>query len=149
MNDLRHDPNVQYITHSDRLGTYEELQVRSSPNVGVPTAPKPKPTEAFAAIRAKFGEQFDAMDPDAQARELPPLTYAQRTDAKMDALWTALQALTARVEVLEQGRDPAQSDVWEVAALARRINTLEARLTALEQANAAPLAMAEDAWGVG
>ena len=132
-----------------------------------PDAPKPKPTEAFAAIRAQFGAQFDAMDPDnlrtvpmpdlrsgecrerdARARELPPLTYAERNDAKLDALWLAVQALAARVEVLEQARDPAQSDVWEVVALARRLASLEARLTALEQAGK-PLAMEEDAWGVG
>ncbi len=155
MNDWRYDPNVQHVTHSDRLGTYEELQVRSGSNVGVPAEQKPKPTEAFAAIRAQFGAQFDAMDPAPDRRELPPLTYAERNDARFDALWLAVQALASRVEVLEQARDPAQSDVWEVVALARRISTLEATvsaqagcLAALEHAGK-PLAMAEDAWGVG
>ena len=123
MNDLRHDPNVQYITHSDRLGTYEELQVRSSPNVGVPTKPKPKPAEAFAAIRAKFGEHFDAMDPDqlrtvpmpdlrspqaraldAQARDM--LRYDTRTEderllTELVRLVDCLQGISLRLEIVE------------------------------------------------
>ncbi len=192
MNDLRYDQEAADAT------THARLRMNAAE---LRTVPMPKPTEAFAAIRAKFGEHFDAMDPDAHAadprynlvseplpsnnavwagaiatsgvdtvydprvlpaaslrtvpmpdlrsaaaRELPPLTYAERNDARFDALWLAVQTLTARVEVLEQGRDPAQSDVWEVVALERRISTLEARLTALEQAGK-PLVMAEDAWG--
>lgn len=96
MHDWRHDPDVQHVTHSDRLGTYEELQVRSGPNVGA-LNPDQLRTVPMPDLRSAA-----ARDLDAAARELPPLTYAERTDAKLDALWLALQALRGTVDSLRQ-----------------------------------------------
>ena len=112
MNDLRHDQ--------------EAADERTHYNLR--TVPKPKPAEAFAAIRAQFGAQFDAMDPDnlrtvrmpdlrsgecrtldAAARGLDTRTADAKTTAALvglvDTLQAAMMRLELRVEELERGRN--------------------------------------------
>lgn len=111
MNDLRHDPYTETHAVTDDYGRrlYTVTTVQDCPD-----ASKPKPAEAFAALRARFGAHFDAMDPD-QLRTVPMpelrtpharSLYDTRTEderllAELVRIVDALQALTLRLEMVE------------------------------------------------
>lgn len=91
-------------------------------NVTTVQSVKPKPAEAFAALREQFGAQFDAMPEPAPA-------YDTRTS-------------TDRINALEA----------QVRRQASTIAALEAYIRDHSERDDVPfttLRMAEDAWGVG
>lgn len=102
MNDLRHDPD----------------------------ASKPKPTQAFANIRAQFGAQFDAIDPDAADRRDP--TWYAASDTATVRVVAAGDLRTVPMPNL-RSPDCRTSDDKTRAELVRIVDALQALTLRVEE----------------